>query len=137
MADPVLHAGIAHGQAVLTLLPALARTQGPRYRKHMVAPSVLYAHVLKPFLPWMHLGDLCTLCLASRHPALPVHAISTSVAHALQHLRSSKPSPFLYLSSLCFQGLVCVVITRGQQREPGTRDALTWEQLCLTSRKME
>ena len=50
MADPVLHAGIAPRQAVLTLLPALVGTQGPRYRKHRVAPSVLHAHTLKPFL---------------------------------------------------------------------------------------
>lgn len=49
MADPVLHAGIARGQAVLTLLPALVRTQQPRYRKHRVASSVLHAHTLKPF----------------------------------------------------------------------------------------
>lgn len=50
MADPMLHAGIAHGQAVLTLLPALVCTQEPRYRKHGVAPSALHSHVLKPFL---------------------------------------------------------------------------------------
>lgn len=49
MADPVLHAGIAHGQAVLTPLLALVCTQGPRYKKHRVTPSILHVHMLKPF----------------------------------------------------------------------------------------
>lgn len=47
MADPVLHAGIAPGQAAL---PALVCTQGPRNRKHGVPPSILHAHALEPFL---------------------------------------------------------------------------------------
>jgi len=49
VADPVPHTGIAPGQAALTLLPAPLRTQGPRYRKDGVAPSVPHAHTLKPF----------------------------------------------------------------------------------------
>lgn len=49
MADPVLHAGIALRQAVLTLLPAQVCSQGLSYRKHRAAPSVLHAHMLKPF----------------------------------------------------------------------------------------
>lgn len=42
------------------------------------------------------------------------------------------PTPFLY----CSQGPVCVVIAQRQQREPGTWDALTWEQLCFAPCKM-
>lgn len=60
MADPVLHAGIAHGQAALTLLPALVRTQGPRYKKHRVHATYPHAETL----PWMHLGDPCSLAHA-------------------------------------------------------------------------
>lgn len=72
--------------------------------------------------------------VASKYIALSVHAISTSVVHVLQHLRSSKPFvPSPLLSSLCFQGPVSRHHL-GQQGELGTQDALT--RLCLTSCEM-
>lgn len=60
MADPVLHTGIAPRQAVLTLLPAFCchpRAQVQETQDSSISPTCPWAETL----PWMCLGDPCTL----------------------------------------------------------------------------
>lgn len=132
MADPVLHTGISHKATYSAARPGLH--PWPRCRKHEAAPSVLHAQALKTFT-WTHLGDPHTLWPANTQ--LPICAISTSMAHGLQHLRLS--SHLLgALTSLSGAGVCCYQLGTAGNRAavPGTWDALYWEQLCLGSRSM-